>query len=420
MSLPFANTSIEPSDWPDGSLLDLCSLVSDQCDPAKTDHEVYVGLEHIDPSAFTISRHGSPKDVVSAKNRFKKDDILYGKLRPYLDKAVLAQEEGICSTDILVFRPREEVCPLFALALIHSKPFLEYAVQTTNGVNHPRTSWAALKDFECSIPPFSEQKKIAAVLWKIQKAVEIEDAIVGNTRDLKKSLLRRLFTHGLRGEPLKETEIGPVPQRWDVVSLARLCMSSAFGPRFSGSLYSTEGGVLTLRTTDLDDDGRIDFSHVPAANLNPEDWSEHLLQPNDCVVSRSGTCGIVAVFEGHEKPVLPGAFLIRVRLNNALLPQFFRYFGNSPNGRAQMEQLAQGAIQKNISGTRLLTFKLPLPCPDEQRQFVDVLRAVDRKIDTHESKKRSLQDLFKTLLHKLMTAEIRVNDLDIDTREIIK
>ena|SRR5439155_13026696 len=168
-ALPVNGSTSENDDWSDRSLADLCSLVSDQCDPAQGDHKVYVGLEHIESGAFALSRHGSPKDVVSAKNRFKKNDILYGKLRPYLDKAVVAQQEGICSTDILVFRPREKVCPLFALAHIHSKPFVEYAVQTTHGVNHPRTSWAALKEFQCAIPPFSEQGKSQRCCGKFRK-----------------------------------------------------------------------------------------------------------------------------------------------------------------------------------------------------------------------------------------------------------
>jgi type I restriction enzyme, S subunit len=275
-----------------------------------------------------------------------------------------------------------------------------------------------VREWLIPLPPLLEQQRIAAVLRKIQKAVEIEDAIVRNARDLKKSLLRCLFTVGLRGESLKETEIGSLPKSWEVVPLARVCTSSAFGPRFSGALYSTNGRVLTLRTTDLDDDGRINFSRVPAADLDPEEWSDHLLQPDDCVVSRSGTCGIVAVFKGHKKPVLPGAFLIRVRLNETVVPEFFRYFGNSPNGRIQMEHLAQGAVQKNISGTRLLTFQLPRPSSAEQHEIADILQTVDRKIDIHESKKRSLQDLFKTMLHKLMAAQIRINDLDIDTSEV--
>ena len=90
-------------------LSNLCVCVSDQCHPATSEASVYVGLEHIRPGSFFLTRHGNPSEVQSAKNRFRKGDILYGKLRPYLDKAVIAPVDGICSADILVLRPRSDV-----------------------------------------------------------------------------------------------------------------------------------------------------------------------------------------------------------------------------------------------------------------------------------------------------------------------
>src|SRR5687767_4393994 len=101
-------------------LNELCNSVNDQCDPAQSGTNVYVGLEHIDSGAFQLRRYGTPTDVRSSKTRFQKGDILYGKLRPYLDKAVLADRDGICSTDTLVFRPALDVCPAYILGLIHS------------------------------------------------------------------------------------------------------------------------------------------------------------------------------------------------------------------------------------------------------------------------------------------------------------
>jgi hypothetical protein len=82
-------------------------------------------------------------------------------------------------------------------------------------IKHFLDDFRAAASTTLPLPPIDEQEKTAAVLWKIQNAVEIEDAIVRNARDLKKSVLRRLFTQGLRGEPLKETEIGLMPKGWD-------------------------------------------------------------------------------------------------------------------------------------------------------------------------------------------------------------
>src|SRR5439155_20941513 len=93
--------------------------------------------------------------------------------------------------------------------------FLLQHLQLTGLNSHstvPGLNRESVYSIEWAFPPKSEQEKIAAALWKIQRAAEIEAAIVRNARDLKKSLLCGLFTHGLRGEPLKETEIGPVPE----------------------------------------------------------------------------------------------------------------------------------------------------------------------------------------------------------------
>ena len=98
-------------EWSSGTLESLCSLKKDVCDPSKSQANVYVGLEHIESGRFFIRSHGTPAQVISSKNCFDVNDILYGKLRPYLDKAAVAETEGICSTDILVFTPKDKISP---------------------------------------------------------------------------------------------------------------------------------------------------------------------------------------------------------------------------------------------------------------------------------------------------------------------
>src|SRR4051794_21501382 len=112
---------------------------------------------------------------------------------------------------------------------------------------------------------------------------------------------------------LMQTAIGPLPEGWRVIPIRQECNDCAFGPRFSSKEYVPDGAITTLRTTDMDDGGRIDYTHAPRANLDPTRFASHFLKIGDIVVSRSGTCGVAGVFEGYERPVLPGAFLIRLR-----------------------------------------------------------------------------------------------------------
>ena len=225
--------------------------------------------------------------------------------------------------------------------------------------------------------------------------------------------MQKLFTEGLKGEPQKQTEIGPVPESWEVTTIKEHCIESAFGPRFSSDLYAPDGNILTLRTTDMEDDGRIDYTNTPKARIDYAKFEKHYLQVSDVVVSRSGTCGIASVFEGHAMPVLPGAFLIRLRMKESVQPSFLRHYINSPVGRPHILQLAQGAIQKNISGTRLGGLLIPLPPLAEQEEISATVKTIDKKLENHRRKLKASQDLFRTLLHELMTAKIRVNNVDL-------
>ena len=259
----------------------------------------------------------------------------------------------------------------------------------------------------------SEQKKIARVLSTAQRAIEAQKRIIQTTTELKKTLMHKLFTEGTRGEPQKQTEIGPIPESWEVATIEEHCIASAFGPRFSSSLYSPDGNILTLRTTDMEDDGRIDYDTAPKVRIDYSKFEKHYLREGDVVVSRSGTCGIAGVFDGHPMPVLPGAFLIRLRMKPSVQPAFLRHYINSPVGRPRILQLAEGAIQKNISGTRLRGLAIPLPSLPEQTEIAAAVKTIDRKLESHRGKHKTAQDLFRTLLHELMTAKVRVHDLNL-------
>lgn len=137
-------------------------------------NDAYVGLEHIDSGDNKIKRFGSGSDVVSLKNKFYKNDILYGKLRPYLDKVVIADREGVCSTDILVIQCNDNrVIPQYLIYLLHMDEFLYYVKGNTSGTNHPRVSWNVMKDYRINLPEIIKQKEIASTFQKVDERIEL-------------------------------------------------------------------------------------------------------------------------------------------------------------------------------------------------------------------------------------------------------
>ena len=200
-------------------LSDLCDLVTVQVDPKNRPGDVYVGLEHVASGRFMRTGEGRADDVRSAKYAFRTGDILYGKLRPYLDKAVLAEDEGICTTELLVLRPKEGVDPRFVVSVVHAPTFVDHAVAGATGVQHPRTSWSHIRNFELPALDEEDQTKTARLLWQVHDAITSNEITIEVGTELKRAAMWTLFTRGHRGEALKETEIGPVPESWEVSTL---------------------------------------------------------------------------------------------------------------------------------------------------------------------------------------------------------
>ena len=190
-------------------LSDLCDLVTVQVDPKNRPGDVYVGLEHVASGRFMRTGEGRADDVRSAKYAFRTGDILYGKLRPYLDKAVLAEDEGICTTELLVLRPKEGVDPRFVVSVVHAPTFVDHAVAGATGVQHPRTSWSHIRNFELPALDEEDQTKTARLLWQVHDAITSNEITIEVGTELKRAAMWTLFTRGHRGEALKETEIGP-------------------------------------------------------------------------------------------------------------------------------------------------------------------------------------------------------------------
>ena len=192
-----------PAGWNNHQFGDVCENVKDSYKPFEGGRMPYVGLEHLAQGFPSFVGRGIESEIKSSKTAFKAGDILFGKLRPYLRKGVQADFDGICSTDILVFRAKERYESSFLKYVVHSNPFIDYAKSTTTGVQHPRTSWPSLGKFRLSLPPLPEQKKIVHVLSTVQRAVEEKERIIQTTTELKKALMHKLFTEGTRGEPQK-------------------------------------------------------------------------------------------------------------------------------------------------------------------------------------------------------------------------
>ncbi len=401
-----------PAGWQERTLGELCSVRRELVEPSLAGTKRYVGLEHIDPGVPQLRRWGSGRDVRSTKSRFYPGDVLYGKLRPYLDKAALAEWDGVCSTDILTLQPdKENADPQYISFLLHASAFLTHAVATISGVNHPRTSWTDIAQFRHAVPPLPEQRAIAVVLARIQAAVQVQEKIVVALKELKTATMAKLFREGQRGEPLKQTEIGEIPQSWEVVSLGSTCTLINYGTSIRCSVEKMGRAVLRIPNVIR---GGIDAADLKWAELPDREASKVTLEPGDVLFVRTNGnkeyLGRCAVYEGKPADALFASYLIRVRLDqDRLLPAFAQAYLSS-GGRAQITAKAHAASdgKYNIDTGVLKKALVPRPSLEAQEALVKTLRAVDGRLEAARQRVHQARLLFSAMLHLLMTGQVRV------------
>lgn len=298
----------------------------------------------------------------------------------------------------------------------HSKRLIMQNIQSTQkNVNR-----GIVENFLIPLPPLPEQKKIAHVLSTIQEAKEGTEAVIKAAKELKKSLTKYLFTYGpvplneAENVKLKETEIGLIPEEWEVVKLGDVLLKAQYG---LSKRASDSGKYPMIRMNNMIN-GKIDVSDLKYIDLDEEEYQKFKVNKGDILFNRTNSIELVgktSLFDLDLDCVF-ASYIIRLSLDTQrLMPEFLNYYMNIDATQKNLKKLAsRGVSQSNISATKLKTFKVPIPPLHIQQKIASILSAVDEKIEKEENKKKALEELFKSMLHNLMTGKVRVKDLDIE------
>lgn len=296
-----------------------------------------------------------------------------------------------------------------------------------NKTTIPNLSRNRLAALDVPQPCFDEQRDISAALARVRQAMKLHDKSLEVAQDLKRAAMRTLFTKGLRGEAQKDTEIGPVPESWDIRPLeevAEIYSSSRLG---YGELLAREEqpasepsySVLGIKVIDMTRcEPEVLLSNAELKKLVPQAEAERrCIAPGAIVFPKNGA----AVATNKKRQVATWCVLdpnvMALHAKDVMIQEFLYQWMLNFDLRSIVKPGPVPNFGKgDISG-------VPVQVPratEEQREIVAILDAIDRKIDLHKRKRAVLEELFKSLLHKLMTGEIRVADLDLSALKTAK
>ena len=385
-------TKALPNNWPLTRFGDVVRNVNDNVrDPLTSDLERYVGLDHLDPESLHIKRWGLIADGTTFTRRFVAGQVLFGKRRAYQRKVAVAEFDGICSGDILVFEPaNDQLLPELLPFIVQSDGFFQHALGTSAGSLSPRTKWQDLARYEFALPPLDEQHRIAEILWAADEAIERHTEALSNLETCKQSVVTTL----LRGQHA----LSPVE--------LRTVADVAYGLTVNASRREMSIERPYLRVANVQR-GYLDLSEIKSIGCTKEDIANFALRLQDILVveghANAEEIGRSALWNGQIDECLHQNHVLRIRCNSDLNPRYLLAFLNGPDGRSYFRRHAKSTSGLNtINSTVLKNIRVPVLPLIKQNQIVGTLERFDSSKDRLQQHLSCLRDLKNQMLSNLI------------------
>ncbi|MBL0126835.1 MAG: restriction endonuclease subunit S [Flavobacteriales bacterium] len=395
-------------------------------DRVEVDEEVvmpYVGMENIESWTGKLLPLDEEFVPTGTSNRFKKSQVLFGKLRPYLAKATVAEHTGVCSTELMVFEP-VLFESRFLLYTLLSDGFIKLVDSSTQGSKMPRADWEFVGNMRVTLPPLPEQRAIAAFLdertARIDGLIARKQRLVALLREKRQALITRAVTRGLDANvKLKESGVpwlGLVPEHWGVKRVKQVTHRITKGttPTTEGGGFADEGEVTFIKVESIDD--RLKVMKHMCARIDHEthmSLSRSHLQEGDVLLSIAGAIGRVAIVRKEILPANANQAVGIIRPDpSAILSEWLAL---ALHGHGAQEQFALDNVQSaqaNLSLTNLGNTWITLPTISEQTKTLAQVRTITGRIDALIAKVEAavlrLVEYRVALISAAVTGKVRV------------
>lgn len=355
----------------------------------------YVGLEHIDGAGdFVGVRTVANGDLASAKFRFTRQHVLFGKLRPYLRKIARPDFEGICSTDILPILPKPGTDRGFLFHYLRHPRVIEEATLRCEGANLPRLSPRQLETFPVSVPSKeAEQKRIAAILDKADAIRRRRHEAARLTDQLIPSLFYDMF-----GDPVLN------PRQWPMRELGELLDFMTSGSR-GWAVHYADNGRLFLRIQNV---GRNCLLLDDVAYVQIEETAESrrtATQPGDVLLSVTADLGRTAVIPKELGAAHINQHLVLLRTRR-MEPLYLSQYLASTAGQRQFAAKNRAAVKAGLNFDDVRSLRILEPPRRDQERFA---RAYDEVMDQLARQTRvaaAADDLFNSLVQRAFRGDL--------------
>lgn len=396
-----------PEDWDLEHLGNVIDIRNGQVDPKDPVYSAMtlVAPNHIESGTGRLIEKVTAlkQDAISGKYLVERGQVIYSKIRPYLKKAILADEDCLCSADAYPISGKGTLDNRYLLLTMLSERFTYYAISASGRTGIPKVNREDLSDFMIALPPLPEQQRIAQVLGAWDRAIAKVQQLLAAQQERKRGLMSSFLSGkrrclGFKGKwkEVKLEELGSF-YKGKGITKNDLCQS--------GLPCVTYGELYTLHHIRINR-----FRSFIDADIAK---TSQLIKAGDVLFAGSGETaeeiGKAAVYLG-DGPAYAGGDVIILR-PEGIDPLYLSYALSSPAANAQRRKLGQGNSVVHIYPSQLAQLKLLIPPLDEQKRMTTLFRALDDEIEHLNDQVMHLTTQKRGLMQQLLTGVVRVKGL---------
>ena len=362
----------------------------------------------------------SPKKHAELKKaHLKLNDILFTNRGANVGAIGIVEENishGNIGPQLTLLRANEKITPNFLLYSMRSSLVQKQIESNDSGSAMNFFGIKETSKFKLYLPPLEEQKKIADILSTVDKKIAFVEENINATEELKKGLMQKLLTEGIGHTEFKDSELGRIPESWEVTELIKICednkraiVDGPFGSNLK-TIHFREQGIPVIQSNFVTS-GKFnakEYVYVDEDKFNSEIRSK--VVGGDIVMAKIGAnCGTSAIIPiNHPVSLLSGnSIKVSIDLNKASVV-FVDFIFKNMYSRTNFAELKSIGAQPAISMPLLKKLKIPKPPLEEQKQIAEIISTVDNKLENLKEKKQYFEELKKGLMQKLLTGEVRV------------
>ena len=412
------------NEWQVKTFSDCATLIRESVSPSDLGDTLYIGLEHIGENMLSLVGQGVASSVTSTKSRFKQGDILFGKLRCYFRKVVRVPFDGICSTDIWVTRAKEGVDQGFLYYCMASQSFVDFADSGSEGTRMPHAQWEWVSRYKIRLPTLPEQRRIAHILSTLDDKIELNRQMNETLEATARAIFKSWFVNF---DPVKAKMEGHKPPCMDTETAALFpsaFQDSPLGEIPKGWKVGTLGEIAknvrrSVKASEIDSsECFIGLEHMPRRNIALSQWQIDAEIASNKYRFRKGEI-LFGKLNPHFHKV--GIAPIDGVCSTDILviqPIEVGWFGvvlglvSSDNFVAYTTACSKGTTLPRTNWNDMSRYEIVLPKVEIAQKYTEFIRPIIKRIIKNIHQSRTLSQIRDTLLPKLLSGEIRVDDAD--------